>query len=147
MKDKGVLTTEYSEQYPVLSIVLAMGLILLSPFVSTLTSYAALAVCVYRVLRYDAKVFATDYALLAPLCNVFRTSAGLTMLISLCLVAAVVYLVREGFRADRSLVLIVILLNYLMLRMQTNIRDFVLCFGQIFLLWVLTTDISRCIIA
>ncbi|MBE6959781.1 MAG: O-antigen ligase family protein [Ruminococcaceae bacterium] len=137
MVKNGVLTTEYREQYPVWSILVAMVLILASPFVSTMTSYAALAVCLYRVFRYDAKVFATDYALLAPLCNVFRTSAGLTLLIILCLVAAVVYLVREGLRADRSLVLILVLLNYLLLRMQTNISDFVLCFGQIFLLWVL----------
>ena len=137
MDNKGVLTTEYRDQYPVWSIVLAMAFILLSPFVSPMTSYAALIVCLYRVFRYDSRVFATDYVLLAPIANVFRTSAGLTLLIVLCLAAAVVYLVRESFRADRSLVLILILLNYLLLRMQVGITDFMLCFGQIFLLWVL----------
>lgn len=137
MNEKRVLTTEYQDKYPVWSILLAMVLILLSPFVSAVTSYLALGVCLYRVLRYDAKIFATDYALLAPLTNLFRTSGGLTLLIILGLIAAVVYAVRESMRADRSLVLILALLNYLLLRMQGDVNDYALCFGQIFLLWVL----------
>ena len=137
MNEKRVLTTEYQDKYPVWSILLAMVLILLAPFVSKATSYVALAICAYRVMRYDAKIFATDYALLAPLTNLFTTSGGLTLLIILCLFAAVVYVVRESARGDRSLVLILILLNYLLLRMQGNFNDFVLCFGQILLLWVL----------
>ncbi|MBO5323390.1 MAG: O-antigen ligase family protein [Oscillospiraceae bacterium] len=137
MGNNRVLTTEYQNQYPVASIVVAVVLILLAPFLSELTSYVALAICLYRVFRYDAKVFATDYAILTPLVRIFKTSAGLTLLIILCLIAALVYLVREGARGDRTLVMILALLNYLMLRMQANFSAFLLCFGQIFLLWVL----------
>ena len=137
MTQERVLRIEYSQQYPWWSIVIAVVLILVAPFVSVWLKYAALAICVYRVLRYEAKVFATDYALLAPLVNIFRTSGGLTLLIVLCLIAAVVYVIRESMRADRSLVLILVLLNYFLLRMQGNFNDFVLCFGQIFLLWVI----------
>ena len=137
MEQQRVLRIEYDEEYPRWSILVAMVLILASPFVSALLNYLALALCLYRVFRYDAKVFATDYAVLAPVACIFATSGGLTLLIILCLVAAVVFFVREGVKADRAFLLIVAILNYLIIRMQTNFSDFLLCFGQLFLLWVL----------
>lgn len=137
MNKQRILRIEYDQQYPFWSMLVAWVLILASPFVSVLLSYAALAICLYRVFRYDAKVFATDYVILAPLSRIFKTSGGLTLLIILCLIAAVVFLVREGAKADSTFVLILALLNYLLLRMDMNISAYLLCFGQIFLLWVL----------
>lgn len=137
MDAKRILTTEYDQQYPIFSMVLAYVLILLTPFLSSLTSYAAFAICLYRIIRYDSKVFATDYALLLPITTVFRTSGGLTLTVFLCLIAAVVYVIREGLQANRLLVILLLLLNYLLLRMQMNIDGFVLCFGQLFALYAL----------
>ena len=137
MNQKRVLRIEYSQQYPILSILVAVALIMAAPFVSVWLSYGAFAICLYRVLRYDAKVFATDYAILAPFPYIFSMPGGLTLLIILCLIATVVYFVREGVKADSAFVTILALLNYLIMRMQTNVNDFLLCFGQMCLLWVL----------
>ncbi len=137
MNQNRVLTTEYNRQYPVWSIAIAYVLILLSPFTSSLVSYAAFAICLYRIFRYDSKVFATDYALLISVDTLFRTSDGLTLMVFLYLIAALVYVIREGLQANRALVILLVLLNYLLLRMQTNINGFVLCFGQMFALYAI----------
>lgn len=130
------LTTEY----PVWGMVLVVALLMLSPFVSGLIPYAVFLVCVYRLIQYDAKVFATDYCLLVPLSALFQTPGGMTLLIWLCLVAAIWHFVRGKIRANSMLVLLVLLLNYLLLRMQGNINDYVLCFGQIFIMFVLLPE-------
>ena len=130
------LTTEY----PVWGMVLVVALLMLSPFVSRLIPYAVFLVCVYRLIQYDAKVFATDYCLLVPLSALFQTPGGMTLLIWLCLVAAIWHFVRGKIRANSMLVLLVLLLNYLLLRMQGNINDYVLCFGQIFIMFVLLPE-------
>jgi len=124
-------------EYPFLSIAIALGLILLSLFLPVFLCYAAFAICLYRVFRYDAKVFATDYCVLMPTARLFRTAGNMNLLVWLCLIAGVWYLVRGKIRINRALVILILLLNYLLLRMQMNINDFVLCFGQIFVLFVL----------
>ena len=124
-------------EYPFLSIAIALGLILLSLFLPVFLCYAAFAICLYRVFRYDAKVFATDYCVLMPTARLFRTTGNMNLLVWLCLIAGVWYLVRGKIRINRALVILILLLNYLPLRMQMNINDFVLCFGQIFVLFVL----------
>lgn len=137
MTQQRVLRIEYSQQYPWWTMVMAMALILAAPFVSVWLNYGAMALCLYRVIRYDAKVFATDYAILAPVSCVFTTSGRLSMLIILALLAALVLTIREGMKANRTFVLLLVLLNYLVMRMGGGVSKFFLCFGQIFLLWVL----------
>lgn len=124
-------------KYPVWSIMAVLVLIYLTPFVSSVLAYLAFTVCLYRVIRYDARVFAVDYCILIPLTQVFRTSGGMSLLIWLALLAGIWYFIRGGIRADSSYVLLIVLLNYLITRMQFNISNFVLCFGQLFLLCVL----------
>lgn len=124
-------------EYPALSILAVMGMILLSPFVSAYLCYVAFAICIYRMVRYDAKVFAADYCMMSPVCQFFRTPDGMSLLIWLCLVAAIWYFVRGRIARNSTLVCVLLLLNYLITRMQMNINDFVLCFGQIFVLYVL----------
>ena len=140
MNQDRVLRIEYDRQYPLLSIAVAVVLIFVAPFVSTILSYAALAVCLYRVFRYDAKVFATDYAILAPMAGIFTTSGGLTLFIILGLIAAIVLFVRGRVKADITFVLLLVILNYLIIRMHTGYSKFLLCFGQLFLLWVLVPE-------
>lgn len=129
-------TTE--NNYPKLSILLVMALILLSPFVSTYLCYIAFVICFYRMIRYNAKVFATDYCILLPVTQLFRTTGGMTFLVWLCLIAAIRFFLTGKIRANTTLVLLMVLLNYLILRMQMAISEFGLCFGQIFILYVLT---------
>ena len=124
-------------EYPAFGILVAMTLILLAPFVTTYLCYAAFLICLYRIIRYDAKVFATDYCILIPTTQFFRTTGGMTFLIWLCLIAAVWFLFHGTIRASASLVLLFTLLIYLITRMQMVIDGFVLCFGQMFTLYVL----------
>lgn len=129
--------TEGTTEYPVFSILVAMTLVLLSPFVSAYLCYIAFLICIYRVVRFSAKVFATDYCILLPVTHIFQTTGGMTFLIWLCLIAAIWYFLWGTIRANVTLVLLLVLLNYLITRMQLAISDFVLCFGQIFILYVL----------
>lgn len=126
-----------STEYPVWSIAIALVFIAASLFLPVYLCYAAFAICLCRVLLYDTKVFATDYCLLIPFSGLFRTSGGMTLLVWLCLIAALWYLVRGKIRANGVFVLLVLLLNYLLLRMDGDINDFVLCFGQMCVLFVL----------
>lgn len=127
-------------EYPIWGMVLATALLMVSPFVSGLIPYAVFLICVYRLIRYDAKVFATDYCLLMPASALFRTTGGMSLLIWLCLAAAIWYFVRGKIRGNSALVLLLLLLSYLILRMQMNINDYVLCFGQIFIMFVLLPE-------
>lgn len=124
-------------EYPLWGIMLVLALLSVSPFVSEYIPYAVFLICLYRLIRYNAKVFMTDYCLLLPFTFVFRTTGGMSLLIWLCLVAAIWYFIRGKIRANGMLIFLLLLLNYLLTRMQMNINDFVLCFGQIFIIYVL----------
>jgi O-antigen ligase len=125
-----------TSEYPAVSILLAMALIVLSPFVSAYLCYVAFALCIYRMVRYDEKVFAVDYCMLVPVTQIFRMTGGMTFLIWLCLIASIWYFIRGRVQGDGALVCLLLLLNYLLLRMQLDINNFVLCFGQMFFLYV-----------
>lgn len=125
------------EKYPQWGIILVLALNFLSPFVTNLLVYPAFLICIYRIIRYDEKVFATDYCILQAVSLLFSTSGGMSLLVYLCLFAALWYFIRRGIRGEAAVVLLVVLLNFLLLRMQFEISKFVLCFGQLFLLYVL----------
>ena len=124
-------------EYPLWGILAVMGLVLISPFVSPYLCYFAFVISICRMLRFDAKVFAVDYAILIPVCQFYRTTGGMSLLVWLCLVAAIWFFVCGKIKVNSALVAIILLLNYLLLRMQMNISNFVLCFGQMFMLYVL----------
>lgn len=124
-------------EYPLVGILIIMGLILLSPFVSVYLCYVAFLLCAYRVIRYDEKVFAVDYAVMIPVSQQFRNATGMSLLVWLCLAASIWYLIRGKIRMNGTLVSLILLLNYLLARMQMNFNDFGLCFGQMFVLYIL----------
>ena len=103
-----------TNEYPIFSMALIVALILLSPFVSPYLCYAAFVICIYRMLRYSAKVFATDYCILLPMTQMFQTTEGMTFLIWLCLIAAIWYFVRGTIRVSASLMFLLVLLNYML---------------------------------
>lgn len=124
-------------KYPLWGIIAVLALNYLSPFISGWLPVLSLAICVVRVMRYDEKIFATDYCLLVTTSLLFQTPNGMSLLIYLCLFADVWYFMRRGIRAETTVVLVLVLLNYLILRMGIHINEFALCFGQLFLLRIL----------
>lgn len=129
-----------AQVYPIAGMAVAMLLILVAPFVSSLLCYAAFLVCVYRVFRHDARVFAADYCVLMPAYFLFRVPGGVSLPVYLSLLAAVWYFLQGGIRGNSAYVLLILLLNYLIARMQLDIADFMLCFGQLALLCVLLPE-------
>lgn len=125
------------DKYPQWGIIVVLALNFLTPFVSNLLPYLALVLCIIRVVRYDEKIFATDYAILVSVTVLFRSPGRMTLLIYLCLFADIWYFLRRGVKAEAAVVLMLLLLNYLLLRMRTGIGTFALCFGQLFLLRIL----------
>lgn len=122
--------------YPKWEIAIAVLLLFAAPFTTALLTYAALFICVCRVIVYDARVFATDYAILLPISQLFRAN-GMSLLIYLCLFAVLWYLFKGKIEKQLSYAVLLLLLNYLLLRMQWNISGIVICFGQLCLLCVL----------
>lgn len=123
--------------WPLSSMLAVLVLIFLSPFVSSYLCYAALLLCFYRVIRYSPTVFIVDYCVLLPMFHLFRAPGGMSLQVYLCLFAALWYLIRGSVRANSSVVWFLLLFNYLLARMQLNVADFLLCFGQLFLLFVI----------
>ena len=123
--------------YPVGSMVPVLLLIFLSPFVSSYLCYGALLICIYRVIRYDSGIFTADYCVLLPLFHLFRGPGGMSLQVYLCLFAALWYLIRGSIRANSAVVWFLLLLNYFLARMQLNVSGFLLCFGQLFLFFVI----------
>ncbi len=126
-----------TSQYPLPTILCALGLLYLSPFVSEYLVYPAFLLCLYRVFVYDARVFATDYCILTTVMLLFRTPQGMSLLVYLCLAADVWFVLRDDFRFCLPHVFLCLILTFMLLRMQWNIGDFLLCFGQLFLMCVL----------
>lgn len=131
------------EKYPQWGIIAVLALNFLSPFVSSLLPYLAMLLCVIRVVRYDEKVFATDYSILISSMMLFQTPGRMSLLVYLCLFADVWYFLRRGVKAEAAVVLMILLLNYLLLRMQMSVDRFALCFGQLFLLRILLPQQDR----
>lgn len=123
--------------YPVGSMALVLLLIFLSPFVSSYLCYAALLICIYRAVRYNSGIFITDYCVLLPLFHLFRGPDGMSLQVYLCLFAAVWYLIRGSVKVNSVVVWFLLLFNYLIARMQMDIANYLLSFGQIFLCFVL----------
>jgi O-antigen ligase len=125
------------DQYPLSGILIVVALLLAGPFVSRLLAFGAFAICLYRIVKFDSRVFAADYCFLLPLSPLFQAPNGMSLMVYVCLLAAIWYFVRNGIRADISYVMLIVLMNYMVARMQMNISRFVLCFGQLFMLCVI----------
>lgn len=123
--------------YPLGTMLMALLLIFLSPFVSRYLCYGALLICLCRVIVYSQRVFVVDFVLLIPMYQLFSGIDGMSLLVYLDLFAALWYLIRGRIRADSSVVWFLLLMLYMIARMQLAVANFLLSFGQIFLLFVL----------
>lgn len=123
--------------YPLAGILFAVALLYAAMLVSWYLVYPVFLICIYRVVRYDTKVFSTDYCILIPLATLFQTSGGMSLLIYVCLFAAIWYVLRGGAYMNAAFLFLILLLNYMFLRMQMEISRMILFFGQLFMLYVL----------
>lgn len=128
--------------YPIAEIAVAVALLYLSPFVSPLLVFGTFAICLYRIVMYDAKVFAVDYVILIPISSLFRYQ-GMSLLIFLCLIAAVWYFFTDELTKEPAYAVLLVLMNYLLWRMSWNISGMVLCFGQLAFLCVMLPKQDR----
>lgn len=124
-------------EYPIGTMAACLLLIYFSPFISPLLNYAAFAICLYRIVRYDESVFAIDYCVLAGVSYIFLSTGRVSLLAWLSIVSALWYMIKSGVQSNVSFILLLLLLDYMLLRMQTAINTFVLCFSQFMLLYVL----------
>lgn len=128
--------------YPVPGICVVLALIYLSPIAGSLPNYIAFLLCIYRLLRYDVRVFSIDYCCLVSVATVFALPNGLSLVVVLSLIAIIWFFIRNGFCADSSIVILLILICYLVARMQSSVNDFVLCVSQLLLIYLMISFID-----
>ena len=127
-------------EYPVATMIVVLILIYASPFLSLYLNYLAFLICIYRIVRYEESVFAVDYCVLASVSFIF-VSTGIVSLFSwLSITAALWWIIKTGVKPISSFALLVILLNYMLFRMQGEVNTFVLCVSQIILMFVLLSN-------
>ena len=73
--------------YPIQGISVILALIYLSPFVSSLLNYAAFLMCMYRLMKYDERVFSVDYCCRISVATVFALPGGFSLVVVLSLLA------------------------------------------------------------
>ncbi|MBE6985144.1 MAG: hypothetical protein E7434_06000 [Ruminococcaceae bacterium] len=114
----------------------AIAMLYVAPFVTPMLTLIAFLIFAIRIVLYDAKVFAADYALLTPIAPLFSFN-DMSLLIYLGLLAAAWHFFTKNICKQMLYGILLLLLNYLILRMPWNISGFVLCFGQLFMLCIL----------
>lgn len=130
-------------EYPFASMGMALTLIFLSPFVSLLLNYLAFGICLYRIVRYDESVFAIDYCVLSGVSYIFLTTSRVSLFAWLSIVAAIWFIVRDGLAVNVSLILLIVIFDYMLIRMGSAISEFVLCFSQLLMLYTLLSRQRR----
>lgn len=129
-------------RYPLPSICAILALIYLSPIVGSWLNYAAFGLCIYRLVQYDERVFSVDYCSLISVATVFALPGGLSLVVVLSLIAVVWFVVRDGLVVDTSLVALLLLVCYLMVRMQFSLSDFVLCASQLLIIYLMISFLN-----
>lgn len=124
-------------QYPIPGICAILTLIYLSPFVGEWLNYLAFSLCIYRLAKYDVRTFSIDYCCLISVAAVFVLPSGLSFVVVLCLIADAWFVIRDGLAIDSALALLVLLVCYLLLRMQFAVSDFLLCVSQFIIIYLM----------
>lgn len=123
--------------YPIPGICAILALVYLSPFVGSWLNYVAFLICIYRLVKYDNRVFSVDYCCLISVATVFVLPGGLSFVVVLSLLAEAWFIFRDGLVVDNALVSLLFLACYLMLRMQYSLSDFVLCVSQLLIIYLM----------
>lgn len=124
-------------QYPIPGICAILTLIYLSPFVGEWLNYLAFSLCIYRLAKYDVRTFSIDYCCLISVAAVFVLPSGISFVVVLCLIADAWFVIRDGLAINSALALLVLLVCYLLLRMQFAVSDFLLCVSQFIIIYLM----------
>lgn len=124
-------------QYPIPGICAILTLIYLSPFVGAWLNYLAFSLCIYRLAKYDVRTFSIDYCCLISVAAVFVLPSGISFVVVLCLIADAWFVIRDGLAINSALALLVLLVCYLLLRMQFAVSDFLLCVSQFIIIYLM----------
>lgn len=127
-------------EYPISSLIMILVLIYASPFISLYLNYLAFLLCVYRIIKYEESVFAVDYCVLASVSYIFVSTGIVSLLSWLSIIAALWWIIKMGVRAASSFALLIILVDYMLFRMQGEVNTFVLCISQLILMFVLLSN-------
>ena len=100
-------------------------------------NYVAFLICIYRLVKYDNRVFSVDYCCLISVATVFALPGGLSFVVVLSLFAEAWFIFRDGLVVDNALVSLLFLACYLMLRMQYSLSNFVLCVSQLLIIYLM----------
>lgn len=124
-------------QYPIPGICAILTLIYLSPFVGEWLNYLAFSLCICRLAKYDVRTFSIDYCCLISVAAVFVLPSGISFVVVLCLIADAWFVIRDGLAINSALALLVLLVCYLLLRMQFAVSDFLLCVSQFIIIYLM----------
>lgn len=124
-------------QYPIPGICAILTLIYLSPFVGAWLNYLAFSLYICRLAKYDVRTFSIDYCCLISVAAVFVLPSGLSFVVVLCLIAEAWFVIRDGLAIDSALAFLVLLVCYLLLRMQFAVSDFLLCVSQFIIIYLM----------
>lgn len=122
--------------YPKWGALAAMAVLYVAPFITPLLALVAFAILVARIVLYDAKVFAVDYAMMVPITLLFQFEQ-MSLLLYLGLFASVWFFVVSPVKKGAHFYIFLIFLNYLILRMSLNVSGVILCAGQLLMMCVL----------
>ena len=128
--------------YPVLGVCLVLALVYLSVFVGSWLNYIAFAFCAYRLVRYDVRTFSIDYCFFISIATIFAFPGGLSCVVVLSLLAGCWFIVHDGLIIDNSLVVLLLLVNYLLIRMQLSYNNFILCVSQLLIIYLMISSID-----
>ena len=129
--------------YPIPSICAIMMLIYLSPFVGSWLNYVAFLICIYRLIRYDERIFSVDYCCLVSVAAIFALPSGRSLVVILSLIAIVWFIIRNELVLDNSSVFLLLLICYLLLRMQFSFGNFVLCVSQLLIIYLMISFLDE----
>lgn len=123
-----------TDDYPWESITLAVLIIFLSPFTSYYINAVAFLICFFRAVRYGAVIFSTDYCILASVSLLFQLNSSFVLLPYLCFAVAIWFVCTDGLQPDAATIMLIVLVDYLLLRMNGDFNNLVLCSSQFVLL-------------
>lgn len=122
--------------YPIWGMLVIISVLAVAMFTTPYLTYFALLLFVFRVLRNDAFVFVTDFCVMIPIHMLFRDPGGMSLMVYLALFACVWHALRGGIYGNYPLVFFLLVLNYMILRMQTEVTKYALIISNILFLYI-----------
>ena len=106
-------------------------------------NYVAFLICIYRLIRYDERIFSVDYCCLVSVAAIFALPSGRSLVVILSLIAIVWFVIRNELVLDNSSIFLLLLVCYLLLRMQFSFSNFVLCVSQLLIIYLMISFLDE----